>query len=377
VKTEVAKLSNANGRATEDKRVVLEISGYDIKGAKTENQYFPVNGPGATLTGQETYKYDEKGNISEMTLLKNGSLVSREVYKYEYDFVGNWTKMTTSVAVVEGGKLTFEPSEVTYRSIMYYLDENMTKLMQPASPPADSATTSPTNTAATTDTKSIVSSPSKSQPTGDGAATSSTAKATATDTKPIVSSPSKSQSTGDSTKPAERKESVALKSAPSVPAPKAAGERSTDSAALIKSGSSASDSKRTVSLGAEPPPSAKESQPSAKESSASSTEPPATPKPRPLLKPISGGVLNANAISLPSPSYPDVARRMRTTGTVVVEVVIDENGKVISATATSGPLTLREAAAQAALRAKFSPTKLSGQPVKVSGVINYNFTLSQ
>jgi protein TonB len=67
---------------------------------------------------------------------------------------------------------------------------------------------------------------------------------------------------------------------------------------------------------------------------------------------------------------------MRVAGTVVVEVVIDETGKVISAKASSGPATLREAAVQAALRARFSPTKLSGQPVKVTGVINYKFSLA-
>jgi periplasmic protein TonB len=59
-----------------------------------------------------------------------------------------------------------------------------------------------------------------------------------------------------------------------------------------------------------------------------------------------------------------------------VEVVLDENGKVISAEATSGPVILREAAVQAAKRARFSPTKLSGMPVKVSGVINYKFSLA-
>jgi TonB family protein len=67
---------------------------------------------------------------------------------------------------------------------------------------------------------------------------------------------------------------------------------------------------------------------------------------------------------------------MRISGTVVVEVVIDESGKVISARATDGPAMLADAAVQAAKHAKFSPTKLSGQPVKVSGVINYKFTLT-
>jgi protein TonB len=105
------------------------------------------------------------------------------------------------------------------------------------------------------------------------------------------------------------------------------------------------------------------------------SEPPPSPGPRPILKPISGGVLNGTALSLPSPLYPDGAKRMRVQGVVTVDVVLDESGKVISANASSGPAALREAATQAALKARFSPTKLSGQPVKVSGVINYKFTL--
>ena len=60
---------------------------------------------------------------------------------------------------------------------------------------------------------------------------------------------------------------------------------------------------------------------------------------------------------------------------IQVEVVVDENGKVISARALSGPTILRDVAVEAAYRARFSPTKLSGQPVKVTGQINYNFTL--
>jgi protein TonB len=95
-----------------------------------------------------------------------------------------------------------------------------------------------------------------------------------------------------------------------------------------------------------------------------------------MLKPVSGGVLNGIALSLPSPAYPETARRLRTSGVVTVEVVVDETGKVISAVATSGPSLLRDVAVQAALRARFSPTKLSGQPVKVSGLINYKFALT-
>ncbi len=101
--------------------------------------------------------------------------------------------------------------------------------------------------------------------------------------------------------------------------------------------------------------------------------PPPAPKPKPVPKQISGGVLNGKARSLPVPAYPSAARSMRIAGTVVVQVLIDENGNVVSASAASGHPLLKAAAVDAARRAKFSPTLLSGQPVKVSGVIRYNF----
>lgn len=101
--------------------------------------------------------------------------------------------------------------------------------------------------------------------------------------------------------------------------------------------------------------------------------PPEAPKPTPPRAPISGGVLNGKAISLPKPAYPPIARAARASGTVVVQVLIDENGNVVSAHAVSGHPLLQGAAVGAARQAKFSPTKLSGQPVKVTGVIQYNF----
>ncbi|MEJ7624737.1 MAG: energy transducer TonB [Pyrinomonadaceae bacterium] len=97
----------------------------------------------------------------------------------------------------------------------------------------------------------------------------------------------------------------------------------------------------------------------------------ATPKPQP--KTISQGVLNGKATSLPKPAYPAAARAVRAAGSVSVQVLINESGSVISATAVSGHPLLKAAAAAAARGARFSPTLLSGQPVKVSGVITYNF----
>lgn len=101
--------------------------------------------------------------------------------------------------------------------------------------------------------------------------------------------------------------------------------------------------------------------------------PPPEPTPTPRTAPVSGGVLNGKAISLPKPQYPPIARAARASGTVVVQVLIDENGSVVSAKAVSGHPLLQAVAVAAARQARFSPTKLSGQPVKVTGVIQYNF----
>jgi TonB family protein len=91
------------------------------------------------------------------------------------------------------------------------------------------------------------------------------------------------------------------------------------------------------------------------------------------LKPITGGILNSKAISLPSPTYPPAAKAVRAEGAVNVKVTVDEAGNVISAAAVSGHPLLRAASVSAAREAKFSPVMLSGQAVKFTGVLVYNF----
>ena len=93
----------------------------------------------------------------------------------------------------------------------------------------------------------------------------------------------------------------------------------------------------------------------------------------PPPKSVSAGIVNGKATSLPKPEYPAAAKAVRAGGGVNVEVTIDENGDVISARAVSGHPLLQQAAAAAARQAKFKPTLLAGQPVKVTGVIVYNF----
>jgi periplasmic protein TonB len=321
VRTELVKLSNKGGNATEGQRTLLETASYDIKGNKLENAYYPV--AGETLTGREVYKYDDRGNISEMTLhAADGSLISKETYTYEFDFVGNWIKMMTSVALVEGGKLNFEPTEVTYRTIAYYLDENMAKMVQPSSTTTPAPASSPVakpNADAKTEPKSVA-----SETNGNHAA-----------------APAKTQA-------------AALPVANTLTNIVPASNRGGVDRALA-SGSSSSAVVKVEDAG----------------------EPPVKPMPKPLMKPVSGGVLNGTATELPKPVYPEIARHARATGMVSVEVVIDETGKVISAHAVSGPPLLRDAAVKAAKLARFSPTKLSGQPVKITGTVNYNFSFDQ
>jgi TonB family protein len=103
--------------------------------------------------------------------------------------------------------------------------------------------------------------------------------------------------------------------------------------------------------------------------------PPAPPTPVvPKVLKISK-VLNSQAISLPRPAYPPLARQIHVQGMVSIQVLIDETGRVISAKAVSGHPLLVPEAQRAAMSARFSPTLISDQPVKVSGVITYNFII--
>lgn len=88
---------------------------------------------------------------------------------------------------------------------------------------------------------------------------------------------------------------------------------------------------------------------------------------------VKGGVVNSSALNLAKPIYPLEARSKRITGSVNVQVTINEEGEVTFACALSGPKELQRASEIAAYQSKFTPTLLSGKPVRVVGVIVYNF----
>jgi len=104
-----------------------------------------------------------------------------------------------------------------------------------------------------------------------------------------------------------------------------------------------------------------------------------TPKPTPRrdaeIVRLTSSVMSGMTVSKPAPPYPPIAKAAGVQGAVAVQIVVDEHGKVISAKATSGNPLLQQAAVQAAYKALFTPTLLSGQPVKVTGNITYNFVL--
>ncbi len=105
-----------------------------------------------------------------------------------------------------------------------------------------------------------------------------------------------------------------------------------------------------------------------------------TPTPAPPQRPtgpvrVPSSILSGKATHMPAPPYPIIAKQIRQQGAVAVQIVVDEQGRVVSAKATNGPSLLLQAAEKAAYQARFTPTTLNGQPVKISGVITYNFIL--
>jgi TonB family protein len=88
---------------------------------------------------------------------------------------------------------------------------------------------------------------------------------------------------------------------------------------------------------------------------------------------IDGDVEAGRALELPKPPYPALARAAHVSGQVTVQLIIDIDGTVMEAAAVSGHPLLYGVSVEAARRSRFSPTKIDGKPVKVTGAITYNF----
>src|SRR5215813_1051449 len=131
VRVETAKVSVKDGKLIEGSRAVRELTTYDLNGKRIDTVAHPValNRP----AGKEQYKYDDKGNLVEMIIRgADGSILGRESYEYEFDELGNWKKMTSAIGIFEDGKVSFEPIEVSYRTIGYYYSQAVEKIASAA-----------------------------------------------------------------------------------------------------------------------------------------------------------------------------------------------------------------------------------------------------
>lgn len=93
----------------------------------------------------------------------------------------------------------------------------------------------------------------------------------------------------------------------------------------------------------------------------------------PSGRPFNAGILNNRALNMAKPAYPQIAKQMRASGQVAVQVLLDEAGNVTSAKATSGNPLLRAPAEAAARQSKFNPVRVGNEAVKSSGIVLYNF----
>ena len=92
-----------------------------------------------------------------------------------------------------------------------------------------------------------------------------------------------------------------------------------------------------------------------------------------VAKPVEVGDLNAKAVSMPKPVLTEEAKRVKASGKVSVRVLVDENGKVISATALNNVAALREIAEAAARQVIFNPLTIDGITVRFTGILTYEF----
>jgi len=83
--------------------------------------------------------------------------------------------------------------------------------------------------------------------------------------------------------------------------------------------------------------------------------------------------MNGRALSLPKPFYPPAARAVKASGQVQISVLIDEAGCITEAKALSGHPLLIASSIKAAKLSAFAPYVLSGGPVRVNGIITYNY----
>ena len=319
VRAETARIMAKDGKMVEGPRVLRSVTMYDPKGQRIDSVAYPVES--TSLPGREQYEYDSKGNIVKMVLRgDDGSILTKENYEYEFDELGNWKKMTSSVALYENGKVSYEPIEVTYRTITYYYGQAVDKL----------ATSAPK--------------PQTSDRTAGAEGIAAGARVAASTSPRRLTAPVNKVIKEDVVSPAAVSASKAPLDESATPGPEM---RAADDESPV-----ATSEKKTIP-----------------DEAPTATKPDATL----TVRHVAADVLRGAAIKMPKPEYPSAAGLARASGKVEVHVIVGDKGEVVTARAMSGHPLLIDAAEKAARKASFSRAKLSPDPGRIYGVLTYDF----
>jgi len=92
---------------------------------------------------------------------------------------------------------------------------------------------------------------------------------------------------------------------------------------------------------------------------------------------LTGAIARPVLLSRVEPVYPEVARRAHQGGTVILQTVIDESGRVIDVKVVKGlGFGLQQAASDAVSRWRFKPATMNGRAVKVFFNLTVQFSLN-
>jgi TonB family protein len=92
---------------------------------------------------------------------------------------------------------------------------------------------------------------------------------------------------------------------------------------------------------------------------------------------VSSGVLQGLSLKKVEPVYPQDAKNLHIQGTVLLHLIIDDEGNVVSLGLVSGPGILAPAAIDAVSQWKYKPYMLNGKPIELDSTAEIHFSLGR
>ena len=102
--------------------------------------------------------------------------------------------------------------------------------------------------------------------------------------------------------------------------------------------------------------------------------PPPPPKKKAPVR-VGGNVQSSKLYHKVDPVYPELAKRARVSGIVLLQVTVSEQGNVKEIKLIRGHPLLNQSALDAVGQWRYSPTLLNGEPVEVIATVTVNFVL--